>query len=611
VIGLVAAGLGVLGAEPVAAASGDLAQKAGTAGCLSDSGNAGTCADVGPLDAPSALTISPDGANVYVAAYNDDAIVVFDRDATTGALTQKAGTAGCISDDGTAGACTDGNALHGVTALTISPDGANLYAASDSASAVVVFDRNTTTGVLTQKAGTAGCISDDGTAGTCSDGNALHAPSAVLASADGDSVYVASLLSDAVNVFDRDPTTGALTQKAGTAGCISQTGTAGTCADGNALVGASEVTVSPDGEQVYVVAGSNSAVVAFDRDTATGALTQLAGTAGCTSEDGTGGTCTDGHALTLVTSIAVAPDGDQAYVTSLLDDAVSVFDRDAASGALTQRAGTAGCISDEGLSGTCADGNGLRGATAIAISATGANVYASSVISDAVAVFDREPDDAVYPGVTITTPPDDATYVRDQVVTADYVCTDDTAVATCVGDVADGAAVDTSTLGAQTFTVTATDTAGNDTTVVNDYTVVVPACQGQTVTVDIAQGDVPTNGDDVILGTPGADTIVALGGDDLICGRGGADAIRGGAGRDRVFGAGGDDTLTAGPDGGLLAGNAGDDTLIGGRGKDTLRGGANDDAITGGAGNDLADGGLDTDTCALAPGHDTKVACEG
>jgi hypothetical protein len=41
--------------------------------------------------------------------------------------------------------------------------------------------------------------------------------------------------------------TGALTQKAGTAGCISETGTGGECADGTALVGAFSVTVAPFG----------------------------------------------------------------------------------------------------------------------------------------------------------------------------------------------------------------------------------------------------------------------------------------------------------------------------------------------------------------------------
>ncbi len=36
--------------------------------------------------APHLLAVSPDGGNVYVAAYTDDAVVVFEREPTTGAL---------------------------------------------------------------------------------------------------------------------------------------------------------------------------------------------------------------------------------------------------------------------------------------------------------------------------------------------------------------------------------------------------------------------------------------------------------------------------------------------------------------------------------------------
>ena len=54
-------------------------------------------------------------------------------------------------------------------------------------------------------------------------------------------------------VFDRDPAR-ALTQKAGTAGCVSETGTGGECADGKALAAARSVTLSADGKSAYVVA---------------------------------------------------------------------------------------------------------------------------------------------------------------------------------------------------------------------------------------------------------------------------------------------------------------------------------------------------------------------
>ena len=78
------------------------------------------------------------------------------------------------------------------------------------------------------------------------------------------------------------------------------------------------------------------------------------------------------------------------------------------------------------------------------------------------------------PQVTLATPADGATYARGQSVAADYACADEaggSGLASCVGTVADGAAIDTATLGAHTFSVTATDDAGNDRTVSVGYTV--------------------------------------------------------------------------------------------------------------------------------------------
>ena len=55
-------------------------------------------------------------------------------------------------------------------------------------------------------------------------------------------------------------------------------------------------------------------------------------------------------------------------------------------------------------------------------------------------------------------------------------------------------------------------------------------CNGLAVTVDIGAGDMPTSGDDVILGTAGDDTIVAGDGDDTVCAGDGDDVVFGGGG---------------------------------------------------------------------------------
>jgi DNA-binding beta-propeller fold protein YncE len=118
--------------------------------------------------------------------------------------------------------------------------------------------------------------------------------------------YVASKVSDAVAVFRRDATTGALTQPLGTAGCVSQTGTGGQCVDGRALNGASAVVVSPDGANVYVASGTSDAIASFARNTTSGQLAQLADWNACISQGGIEG-CATGKASTRSSRWRSAP----------------------------------------------------------------------------------------------------------------------------------------------------------------------------------------------------------------------------------------------------------------------------------------------------------------
>jgi hypothetical protein len=83
--------------------------------------------------------------------------------------------------------------------------------------------------------------------------------------------------------------------------------------------------------------------------------------------------------------------------------------------------------------------------------------------------------DETSPKVTIATPEEGAVYERGASVSADYSCADEpngSGLASCVGDVASGAAVDTSTLGEHSFTVQATDRAGNTGSKTVNYKVV-------------------------------------------------------------------------------------------------------------------------------------------
>jgi hypothetical protein len=76
------------------------------------------------------IQLAPDGKHAYAGQY-DKGISVFDRNPSTGLLTQKSGTAGCISEDGNddtgAGTCAIGRLSRGTFALLVTPNGKWLY----------------------------------------------------------------------------------------------------------------------------------------------------------------------------------------------------------------------------------------------------------------------------------------------------------------------------------------------------------------------------------------------------------------------------------------------------------------------------------------------------
>jgi len=76
------------------------------------------------------------------------------------------------------------------------------------------------------------------------------------------------------------------------------------------------------------------------------------------------------------------------------------------------------------------------------------------------------------PDVTLTSPSNGALFQLNRVVNAAYSCTDaGSGAATCTGSSANGNAIDTSSTGAKSFVVTATDAVGNSANVTVSYTV--------------------------------------------------------------------------------------------------------------------------------------------
>lgn len=186
--------------------------------------------------------------------------------------------------------------------------------------------------------------------------------------------------------------------------------------------------------------------------------------------------------------------------------------------------------------------------------------------------------DTTRPTITITTPTNGGTYSLNQVVNANYSCQDTsggTGLKSCQGTVANGSAIDTASTGTKTFTVVATDNAGNQQSVNHTYSVAASVPSDCTI--------VGTIGNDTLNGTPQADVICGLEGNDTINSSGGNDIMRGGPGGD------------------TLVDLSGTDNLLGGLGADHLN--AQD-----GARLDRVDGGDGVDSCS-ADGRDKVSGC--
>ena len=342
-------------------------------GCVSGDGLGGTCADVdgNPIDGPQGAAVSPDGNHVYVAGQSANAIAVFGR-APQGQLTY----AGCASNDGSAGKCADvpGNAMVAPDDVVVSPDGGSVYAANFSSGTIVAFDRREGGEIVYD-----GCFGNDSVNGICTDvpGTPLDAITSLTVSPDGGTVYATG--SGDVAVFGRDAG-GNLAY----AGCVSDNGTGGLCADvpGAPLGSTQEAAVSGDGKSLYV-ASVPGTVSVFDRD-ANGAITF----GGCVSDDSANTGCANppGNPLSGADDVEVSPDGNQVYVTGLSSQAVSVLGR-ASGGQVTYE----GCVSDDGSGGLCGDlpDGVLLQPDALAVSGDGGSVYVSTSFSNAVVVLDR------------------------------------------------------------------------------------------------------------------------------------------------------------------------------------------------------------------------------
>jgi DNA-binding beta-propeller fold protein YncE len=369
---------------------GTLVQLQGPRGCVVDrSARGGRCGTAralkgpGPFMGSRAIAVSPDGKNVYVASSRSDAIAIFRRDTGTGALTQSKGSAGCIANEST-GACAKAVGLDGPNSISISPDGRNVYATSRNSNAITVFQRSPKGGGLTQLPIGFGCISGLPVP-VCASGRALVGPDVLVISPDGRNVYVGSFFGNAIAVFNRDPASGALAQAAGTTGCLAEAVSG--CAPGLALGAPEGLAISAAGTSLYAATALSNAVVVLSRDPSTGALTQATDGSGCIANPTLAG-CATGGQLSGANAVAVSPGGGDVYVTSLFSNSVTSFTRAVPAGTLAQKEGTKACLVYLRSVG-CSFGRALVAPEGIAVSPDGTNVYVAAFKTGAIAVLDR------------------------------------------------------------------------------------------------------------------------------------------------------------------------------------------------------------------------------
>jgi Big-like domain-containing protein/lactonase family protein with 7-bladed beta-propeller/WD40 repeat protein len=388
-------------------ATGQLTQLPGTAGCFTPDGSSqsgpNTCTKVEGLGSGDGrdFVITSDGEWAYMVNLRmPTAIVIFKRDPATGVLTQPAAPNGCISHNGDGqdgpGMCLSLGTISDPVGISISPDDRFVYITDAGNHSIHVLSRNSATGALAETQ----CLSDQTTPPTgCTSARVIGDVQSVVISPDGLHAYAAQF-GNGISVFDRDPQTGQLTQKQGTAGCITDDGKdntgAATCATGRVLNGAYSITEGP--HTLYVTAYNDNGLAVFHVN-ADGTLTQLPGSAGCitlTGRDNTNSpTCAVGRALQGPYGLTVSPDDRTLYVTELTsgvtEGGVAIFSLDPTTGAATQLPAAAGCLTvdgaSDGVANACSFGTALGAANQPVITPDGRSVYIASEGGQSVTIF--------------------------------------------------------------------------------------------------------------------------------------------------------------------------------------------------------------------------------
>lgn len=194
------------------------------------------------LDGAVGVQVAPNGKHVYVTAFADDTVVTFKRNKRKGKLKRLE-----EHRDVSSGGTSEG--LDSAVDSAVSPDDENVYVTADEDHAVVTFDRDPATGLLTRTE-----EHRDVGAGGSSEG--LGGANAVDVSADGTRVYVVGNVDDALVVFTRDGS-GLLTR-------VEEHSDVAAGGADEGLDNVRQVAVSPDDDWLYTSARDDDALVTFE-----------------------------------------------------------------------------------------------------------------------------------------------------------------------------------------------------------------------------------------------------------------------------------------------------------------------------------------------------------
>lgn len=295
------------------------------------------------LAAPKRLTLSHDGQHLYVVTSTDNSLVVFSRNAATGALTYVE-----THFDGANG--VDG--LSGAFDVQLSPDDQHVYVVASVDGSISWYARNTSTGALTYL--NTIFHTDAGISG-------LAGVHALKLSPDGQYVYTAGTDADGIAVFARNAGSGALTFVESQLNGIN--GVSG-------LNGIYDLALSPDDGHLYTVSAIDDAIAVFSRNSTTGTLGWLESH----KDNSQGGTLSN---LNGGRTVLVSPNGLYVMAVGSTDDGIEVLSRD----------GTTGLLASVQSVANGTNGAALDGARYIGASATGEHFYVAATVSDAITVW--------------------------------------------------------------------------------------------------------------------------------------------------------------------------------------------------------------------------------